>query len=48
MQHMRGLGINNFVNKVQTVSLIYLTDCNFLHDVISHCASAYKADEFIV
>ena len=48
MQHMRGLGINNVVNKVQTVSLIYLTDCNFLHDVISLSASANKVDEFIV
>ena len=48
MQHMRGLGINNVVNKDQTVSLIYLTDCNFLHDVISHSASANKVDEFLV
>ena len=45
---MRGLGINNVVNKIQTVSLIYLTVCNFLHDVIAHCAFANKIDEFIV
>ena len=45
---MRGMGINNVVNKFQTVSLIYLTDCNFLHDVISHSTSANKIDEFIV
>ena len=48
MQHMRGLGINNVVNKIQTVLLTYLSDCNFLHDVISYSPSANKVDEFIV
>ena len=48
MQNMRCLGINNVDNKAQTVSLIYLTGCNFLHDVISHSTFANKVDEFIV